>query len=97
MYIKTIFLFIEEFQTLSGNEYKVRVRGFRKNIAQTSKFEYKSYRMVPHSGTGVRINIENFSGTTSVISVKDGRKEGFGIDASSPDIPCNGQRQQKSL
>lgn len=57
-----------------------------------SKFGYKSYRMVSHSGTDVRINIENFSGTTSVISVKDGRKEGFGIGASSPDIPCNAQR-----
>lgn len=44
--------------------------------------------MVSHSGTDVRINIENFSGTTSVISVKDGRKEGFGIGASeSPIFP----------
>ena len=50
---------------------KSRVRGFRKYIAQTNRFGYKSYRMVSHSGTGVRINIENFSGITSAYISND--------------------------
>lgn len=90
MYIKTIFS--RNFELYLEINTKSRVRGFRKYIAQTNRFGYKSYRMVSHSGTGVRMNIEDFSGTTSIISVKDGRKKGFGTGANSPDIPCNGQR-----
>lgn len=76
---------------------KSRVRGFRKYIAQTNRFEYKSYRMVSHSGTGVRMNIEDFSGTTSIISVKAERKEGFGIGANSPISPVMVRDNKKSM